>query len=134
MGSGGRGRVGQVNLCVETIYPSCGGGGGEVTEGEEAGAGALGPIGVGVCDTRDARSRRWCAGGGERGSVRGGGRWELPQRHGRLQNDCEVIYRAWKCFFTVADFDMRVGRVSKRERNNEGKKEGGGERGGVQEV
>ena len=26
--------MGQVNLCVETINPSCGGGGGNVAEGE----------------------------------------------------------------------------------------------------
>ena len=30
---GGRGRVGKVNLCVETINPSCGGGGGKCAGG-----------------------------------------------------------------------------------------------------
>ena len=53
--------MGQVNLCVETINPSCGGGGGDVA-GEAGGGGGegLGRIDVGVCCTRGARSRRWC--------------------------------------------------------------------------
>ena len=48
--------MGQVNLCMETINPSCGGGGGECAGGGRA----LGRIYVGVCYTRGARSRRWC--------------------------------------------------------------------------
>ena len=52
---GGRGRVGQVYLCVETISPSCGEGGGMWRGGR-----ALGRIDVGVGYTRGARSRRWC--------------------------------------------------------------------------
>ena len=34
-----RGRVGQVYLCVETINPSCRGGGGNVAEGRGPGGG-----------------------------------------------------------------------------------------------
>ena len=54
--------MGQVNLCVETLNPSRGGGGGGVAGGAESEGGrALGRIDVGVCFTRGARSRRWCA-------------------------------------------------------------------------
>ena len=45
----------QVNLCVETLNPSRGGGGGMWRGG---GAGGLGRIDVGVCYTCGARFRR----------------------------------------------------------------------------
>ena len=59
-------RVGQVNLCVETINPSCGGWGGGYVPGGAKGR-ALGGIDVGVCYTRGARSRPWCGWLGRRG-------------------------------------------------------------------
>ena len=80
-GEGGKGRVGQHNLCVETINHSCGEGG-----GEEGGGGgrALGRIDVGVCYTRGARFRRWCGWWGRRGRWGREGGWEFQQRHERL--------------------------------------------------
>ena len=62
-GGGGKGQVGQLNLCVEAINPSCGGRRGGMWRGGREGGGAggaLGRIDVGVYYTRCARSRRWC--------------------------------------------------------------------------
>ena len=60
--------MGQVNLCVETINPSCGGGGRNVAgEARSGGGRALGHTDVGVCYTHGASSRRWCGWWGRRG-------------------------------------------------------------------
>ena len=55
---GGEGQVGQVNSCVETINPSCGGGAGGDVPGGGGGRGrkALGHIDLGVCYTRGAET------------------------------------------------------------------------------
>ena len=81
--------MGQVYLCVETINISCGGGGAMWRGGARGGGGrALGRIDVGVCDTRGARSRRWCGWWVEGGGVGDGGGWELQQRH----SDHYILY------------------------------------------
>ena len=60
--------MGPLNLCVETINPSCCGGAGANVAG-----GALGRIVVGICYTRGARSRPWCGWWGRRGRWGRGG-------------------------------------------------------------
>ena len=72
--------MGQLNLCVETTNPFCGGGGGE--RGGEGGA--FGGIDIRICYTRGARSTRWCGWWARRGRWGRGGGGGLPQRHGRL--------------------------------------------------
>ena len=113
--------MGQVNSCVETINPSCGGGGGNVEVGK-----ALGRIHVGVCYTPGgARPRRWCGWWGRRGLW---GQGVGGNCSTGMDGSKKIVrrYSARRSVYYSGGFLYQVRRLSKRERGN--KKGGGFER------
>ena len=61
---------------------------------------------------------------GKERALGAGGWWELQQRHGSLQNDNQVISRAWKCLL-LWRISTLLGGAFEQERARKNKRAGG---------